>query len=98
MPAEAVRAAVAQTGLTAERWNIKSLLALKTRFNVSAEAFALRLEDLDLISQGLRRQFRDQLHAYYEAYPDAMEPNPCLKPLVRYSRLEIMQAAASTPE
>ena len=93
MPAEAVRAAVAQTGLTAERWNFKSLLALKTRFNVSAEAFALRLEDLDLISQGLRRQFRDQLHAYYEAHPDAMEPSPCLKPLVRYSRLEIMQAA-----
>ena len=94
MPAEAVRAAVAQTGLTASRWSLASLLALKTRFNVSAEAFALRLEELDLISQRLRHQFRDQLRAYYKAHPDAMEPSPCLKPLVRYSRLEIMREAA----
>ena len=91
MPAESVRAAVAQTGLTPTHWSYRALLALKTRFNVSAEAFAIRLEELELISPGIRKKFRDTLRNYYKENPDAMEPSPSLKPLVRYARLEIMR-------
>ena len=76
MPAVTVRLAVASTGLRPEDWTFEELIALKYRFNVSAESFALRLEELGLIVPSLRLNFRDQLRAYYKKHPKAMEPQP----------------------
>lgn len=89
MPEDGVRKVVAQCGLTRSSWSMSALLALKVRFNVSAEAFALRLEELGLIQPTLRNRFRDELRAHYAAHPKAMEPAPCLPPLRDSMRLEV---------
>ncbi|MGN0853441.1 MAG: helix-turn-helix domain-containing protein [Kiritimatiellia bacterium] len=76
MPSLTVRQAVAATGIGPEDWTFSKLVALKGYFGVSAESFALRLEELGLIAPGLRLRLREQLRAYYRAHPDAMEPHP----------------------
>ena len=91
MPEESVRATVAQTGLKPDAWNIEALCALKTRFNVSAEALALRLEELRLILPSLRLRLRDSLRAHYAAHPDLMEPAPRLPPLHIGMRTELLK-------
>ena len=52
------------------------LVMMKSHFGVSAEAYALRLESLDLIVPELRIQLRDRLRAHYERHPNDMEPKP----------------------
>ncbi len=91
MPEEAVRMAVAQTGIPPDGWTLESLCTLKARFNVSAEAFALRLENLGLIVPSLRENLRDSLRAYYLSHPRAMEPRPNLAHLPPNPRLEILR-------
>ena len=76
MPEEAVRGAVARLGLRTDTWTMSSLVYVKERFGVSAEAFALRLESLGLIAPSLRQRLRDELRAGYAAHPRAMEPHP----------------------
>ncbi|MEM2915233.1 MAG: XRE family transcriptional regulator [Candidatus Bathyarchaeia archaeon] len=66
MPAAAVRATVAQTGVEPNLWTFDLLLRLKHRFGVSAEAFLLRLEELNLIEHHLVDEFRAKIYAYYE--------------------------------
>jgi len=63
--------------------------ARKVRFNVSAEAFALRLEKLGLITPSLRMRFRDELRAYYQSHPKSMEPEPHLQPLRESARMSV---------
>lgn len=87
MPEDGVRKVVAQCGLTRKNWTMAALLALKVRFNVSAEAFALRLEKLGLITPSLRMRFRDELRAYYQSHPKSMEPEPHLQPLRESARM-----------
>lgn len=91
MPDEAVRLAVRQTGLKPKDWTYEAILPLKVRFNVSAEAFALRLERLNLINPAIRASIREQLRRYYAAHPSAMEPQPNLPPLPPDPRLEILR-------
>ena len=91
MPEEAVRLAVSQTGLTPKRWTMAALCALKPRFNVSAEALALRLEALGLIAPTVRMRLRDDLRAYYRKHPRAMEPKPCLPQFELYGRLKLLK-------
>lgn len=81
MPGAMVRTYVAATGIGPRDWTLRALVAVKSRFGVSAESFALRLEELGLISPGLRLAFREELRAHYVAHPDAMEPQPDM-PLV----------------
>ena len=76
MPEEAVRGAVAGLGIGSRQWTMAALVYVKERFGVSAEAFALRLENLGLIMPSLRQALRDELRARYEAHPRAREPHP----------------------
>lgn len=76
MPEETVRMDVAQCGIEPDKWSMLLLNLLKRRFAVSAEAYALRLEMLGLITPSLRVQLRDELRQYYVDHPDAMEPSP----------------------
>ena len=76
MPSATVREAVAMTGLGMDDWTMSALVALKACFNVSAETFALRLEELGLMRPSLRIRYRDELRAYYKSHPKAMEPQP----------------------
>jgi len=69
--------------------------ARKVRFNVSAEAFALRLEKLGLITPSLRMRFRDELRAHYVQHPKAMEPAPRLPPLRCCVRMEVVVSRES---
>ena len=55
---------------------MQSIVYVKERFGVSAEAFALRLESLGLIAPSLRQKLRDALRAGYAAHPRSMEPHP----------------------
>lgn len=74
MPGVMVRTCVAATGIAPTAWTFDSLVAIKQHFGVSAEAFALRLEELGLIVPSLRVSLRDRLRAYYKSHPKAMEP------------------------
>lgn len=87
MPEEAVRGVVARLGLQPESWTMQSLVYVKERFGVSAEAFALRLESLGLIAPPLRQKLRDELHAGYKTHPRAKEPHPPKK----HTCLDIMR-------
>jgi Zn-dependent peptidase ImmA (M78 family) len=81
-----------QLGIRPNDWTLEMICALKSKFNVSAEALALRLESLGLIAELLRQKIRDELRGYYRLHPQAMEPTPCLSSLnlnLRTSLLEL---------
>lgn len=81
MPEESVRFTVSQLGIGPGDWTLDMIVWLKSKFNVSAESFALRLEALRLISERLRQNIREELRAYYKSHPKAMEPEPRIKAL-----------------
>ena len=60
---------------------LEKVVAIKEYYGVSAESFALRLDELGLISPSLRLPLREQFRAYYRAHPEAMEPHPPAAPL-----------------
>lgn len=91
MPAVSVRQYVAETGIGREGWSLRALCNLKFRFGVSAEAFALRLEELGFIAPALRIKLRDALRRRYKSRPGDMEPPPHLRPLDISSRKEILR-------
>lgn len=93
MPEEAVRGAVARLGVAPGGWTMPVLVWTKERFGVSAEAFALRLESLGLVTPSLRLSLRDELRARYAARPRSMEPHPPKN----QSRLDILKAIESGP-
>jgi len=74
MPSDSVSDLVASRGITPSTWTFAQLLALKSSFAVSAESFALRLDELGLITNALRLNFREKLQEYYRKNPKAMEP------------------------
>ena len=91
MPAVSVRQYVAETGIGREGWSLRALCNLKFRFGVSAEAFALRLEELGFIAPALRIKLRDALRRRYKSRPGDMEPPPHLRPLDISSRKDILK-------
>ena len=94
MPEESVRFTVSQLGIRPNDWTLDMIAWLKSKFNVSAEAFALRLESLGLISELLRQKIRDEIREYYKVHPRAKEPAPRLAPLKIGMRLKLLEAAA----
>lgn len=76
MPEEAVRSAVMGLGIRPRSWTMDALIFVKEYFGVSAEAFALRLEFLGLITPAIRGEMREALRKYYQENPDSMEPHP----------------------
>lgn len=90
MPAVMVRQYVAETGIERSSWTFSTLCKLKVRFGVSAESFALRLEELGLIAPTLRLKLRKTLRMYYKEHPRRMEPPPNLSPLTLGSRNSIL--------
>lgn len=93
MPEESVRFAVSQLGIGPSDWTLDMIVWLKSKFNVSAESFALRLEALKLISERLRQKIREELRAYYKAHPKAMEPEPRIKSLKIGIRVKLLKTA-----
>jgi transcriptional regulator with XRE-family HTH domain len=91
MPEESVRFAVSQLGIRMNDWTLEMVVYLKSKFNVSAESFALRLESLGLISEHLRQKTRDELHSYYKSHPKAMEPEPRVKTLKIGMRQKLLE-------
>lgn len=91
MPAVSVRQYVAETGIRREDWSLRAMCNLKFRFGVSAEAFALRLEELGFIAPALRVKLRDALRRRYRSRPGDMEPSPHLRPLDLSSRKDILR-------
>lgn len=65
MPEEAVRTTVVQTGVRPEGWSYELLLRLKHRFGVSAESFAIRLEELGLIESPHAERFKRRIRSHY---------------------------------
>ena len=94
MPEETMRMDVARCGIEPNKWSMRLLNLLKRRFAVSAEAYALRLETLGLITPSLRVQLRDELRQYYIDHPDAMEPSPDSRESYE-TRLVILSEAVS---
>ncbi|MBP5285603.1 MAG: ImmA/IrrE family metallo-endopeptidase [Kiritimatiellae bacterium] len=76
MPKAAVVRAVEAFGIGRDEWTMAKLCEMKSHFGVSAEAFALRLENLGLIEPALRENLRDRLRSRYKACPRSMEPPP----------------------
>ncbi len=98
MPEESVRFAVSQLGIGPGDWTLDMIVWLKSKFNVSAESFALRLESLKLISERLRQNIREELRAYYKAHPKAMEPEPRIKSLKIGMRERLLKMKAEQKE
>ena len=98
MPEESVRFAVSRLGVRPTDWTLEMVCYLKAKFNVSAEAFALRLEALKLISERLRQHIREELRAYYDAHPDAMEPEPRLVALNIGMRRKLLEMEVARRE
>ena len=69
---------------------MENLCRMKALFGVSAEAFALRLEELGLVAPALRVELREALRTCYKAHPDAMEPPPNLPELNIGGRLRAL--------
>lgn len=92
MPEESVRFTVSQLGIGPGDWTLDMIVWLKSKFNVSAESFALRLEALKLISERLRQNIREELRAYYKAHPKAMEPEPRITALKIGMRERLLKA------
>lgn len=94
MPEEAVRTTVTQTGVRPGGWSYELLLRLKHRFGVSAESFAIRLEELALIDVALARRLKERIREHYRrthfGEPDSsrriLSPNGRLGDLVLTAR------------
>lgn len=93
MPEAAVRATVAQTGLTPDRWTYPLVLRLKHRFGVSAESFVIRLEELDLITGALAKKIKTRIRREYKK-TGYKEPDGSRRILSPNGRLEDLRAVA----
>ena len=79
-PESAVRNAVYSLNVKPEEWTYELLLRMKERFGVSAEAFAIRLKELSLVSRHKFEVFKKQITQYYTSHnydePMAKERKP----------------------
>ena len=90
MPATTIAEMAVKLGIRKDGWTLARLCLFKAHFGVSAEAFALRLEELGLIDRNLRVRLRDELRARYTKHPQAMEPAPRLQSLSLARRWEMV--------
>lgn len=67
MPREAVKTSISQIGILPEQWNYDMILRIKARFGVSAEAFAYRLSELNLLPKDgkLLEKLLSQIQNHY---------------------------------
>jgi len=93
MPEAAMRATVAQTGITPERWTYELVLRLKHRFGVSAESFVIRLEELSLISPTLAKRFKTRIRQEYKR-TGYKEPDGTRRMLTPNGRLNDLRLVA----
>lgn len=93
MPRAALLVYVDQLNIDKNDWNFKLVCALKWRFRVSAHAFIYQLLANGLISSKRFQEIKDEIHAYYEANPEALEPNPA-PPLPRDTWLNTLKVRA----
>ena len=79
-PESAVRNAVYSLNVKPEEWTYELLLRMKERFGVSAEAFAIRLKELALITRRKADEYIKQIKQYYTSHnydePWAKERKP----------------------
>ncbi len=66
MPTSAVRASVVQLGVKPDGWTYELLLRLKHRFGVSAQAFLIRLGELQLIEEKVAAGLKTKIEAHYK--------------------------------
>ena len=98
MPASSVRASVMQLGVKPDEWNYELLLRLKHRFGVSAQAFLMRLGELNLIDKAGADALRTKIAAHYQqtAYG---EPDATRRVLSPNGRLgDLLLIASRNPE
>ena len=62
-----MRNAVYRLNVKPEAWTYELLLRMKERFGVSAEAFAIRLKELALITRRKSDVFINQIKQHYES-------------------------------
>lgn len=98
MPTTAVRASVAQLGVKPGEWNYELLLRLKHRFGVSAQAFLMRLGELNLINKKGGEMLRAQIEAHYQqtAYGEPGATRRILSPNGRLG--DLLLIASRNPE
>ena len=79
-PESAVRNAVYSLNIKPDEWTYELLLRMKERFGVSAEAFAIRLKELALITRRKSGEFINQIKQHYASHnydePWAKERQP----------------------
>ncbi len=66
-PESAVRNAVYSLNVKPDEWTYELLLRIKERFGVSAEAFAIRLKELALVTRRQYEIFHNQIKHHYSA-------------------------------
>ena len=94
MPEKSIRKTIQQLGIHRDLWDLELLLNVKRRFSVSAEAFTLRLFELELISKKQRDELKEMLHNYYDRH-DFKEPSPASIGLSENQRLKDLLLIAS---
>lgn len=100
MPREAVKTSVAQIGILPEQWTYDMLLRVKSRFGVSAEAFAYRLSELSLLPKDgtLLEKLVTQIKSHY-AKTDYAEPGIESRKAPRNARFtDLLLCAKLNPE
>ena len=98
MPPAGIWATVTQLGIRPDAWTYELLLRIKHRFAVSAESFAIRLEELGLIAPPLSAEFKRRIRAYYRA-TGGTEPGGSPRKLNYNARLsDLISIAIAKPE
>lgn len=95
LPEESVRASVLQLNLPKNAWTYELLLRIKNRFGVSAESFAIRLDELGLLDTDLRKKLEKQIFEYYRKHPNDKEPQPSNRILSCNGRYEDLTLRAA---
>ncbi len=93
MPEAAMRATVAQTGITPDRWTYELVLRLKHRFGVSAESFTIRLEELALITPAIAKRIKTRIRRDYKK-TNFEEPGGTRRILTPNARLDDLRLVA----
>ncbi|MBQ3810408.1 MAG: ImmA/IrrE family metallo-endopeptidase, partial [Kiritimatiellae bacterium] len=97
LPRPAVLSAAASLGAGRGDWTYRLVLRVKRHFGASAEAFAYRLLELGLLSDGELAGILGEIRRHYAAHRNR-EPGEALPPLVRNGRLaDLVERARGIP-
>lgn len=100
MPREAVKTSIAQIGILPDQWNYEMVLRIKARFGVSAEAFAYRLSELNLLPKDgkLLEKLVTQIQNHYTKTQFA-EPGTSNRKITKNARFtDLLICAKLNPE